>query len=155
MRELKMNLDRLLNVAVEAAKEGGVGHRTRSFRVGAVLFDKKKRILDVRPNSMKTHPFLKRITPFPFLHAEAHCILSHGINNCEGLDLLVCRINKDGSLNMACPCEVCRTLIKMAKIRNVYYTDWNGDIQLLEEGTFIEKRPRRLYQHMQEEAYVF
>lgn len=97
-------------------------------------------------NLIKTHPYLARFTDFPFLHAESHVILRHGLDNCAGLDMLVIRKRKDSlsqsstgddeapvssGLTMSKPCDTCRALIKLAKIRHVYYSDWNGDIKEL------------------------
>lgn len=80
-------------------------------------------------NNAKTHPALLPFTPWPYLHAESNCLIHYGLDNCEDLALLVIRVLKSGELSMAKPCEVCTKLIKYAKIKNVYYSDWNGDIQ--------------------------
>lgn len=80
-------------------------------------------------NNAKTHPALLPFTPWPYLHAESNCLIHHGLANSEGLDLLVIRVLKSGDLSMAKPCNVCTKLIKYAKIKNVYYSDWLGEIQ--------------------------
>jgi len=114
--------------AVALASEG-TGKRN-SFRVGAVLF-KGKTIYAAKHNSYKTHPILARYTRFPHLHAESHCILSHGIDRCHALDLLCVRVNIHNAFSMAKPCKTCTRLMADVGIRRVYYTDWDGEVQML------------------------
>lgn len=88
-------------------------------------------------NMLKTHPWLTKYTKHPFLHAESHAILKHGINNCEGLDLVVLRFSKDHEikdkqifkLTMSYPCSACWSMIKDVGIRRVFYSDWDGVIR--------------------------
>jgi deoxycytidylate deaminase len=105
----------------------GVSKRN-SYRVGAVIF-KKKKPLTARANSRKTHRFLSSYTDYPCLHAETNAIIAHGIDNCDGCDILVVRINKKNKPTMAKPCFTCEQVIKDAGIRRVYYTDWDGMIK--------------------------
>ena len=109
----------------------GVGP-SRNFKVGAILFDKRHRILNAKHNSYKTHPFLTRWTKYPFLHAESSCILGYGLDNTDGLSLLVVRIRRDLRLSMARPCVTCSQLASLANIKNIYYSDWNGDIKCVQ-----------------------
>lgn len=114
-----------LLAAYEAAKATpGI----KRYRLGACLFNSKGHIVNAKGNSRKTHPFLARYTSFPFYHAESYCILSNGLDRCRNLSLLVLRVNCEGDLTMARPCEVCSLLIKEVGIRQVFYTNWNGDI---------------------------
>lgn len=114
--------------AVALASQG-TGPRN-SFRVGAVLLD-KNRIITAKSNSYKTHPVLAQYSNWPFQHAESACIISHGLDNCDGLDLLVTRVNKKGSLTMAKPCDACLNLISDVSLRNIYYTNWEGKLEQL------------------------
>ena len=114
--------------AVAATRSTGVG-RTNNNRLGAVVFGKRK--TTVGWNSYKTHPKLRHYE-YPCLHAEAHAMIKHGLDNCLGCDILVTRILRDGSLTMAKPCNECQQLMRSHGIRQVYYTDWNGDIQVLD-----------------------
>lgn len=112
-----------------ALTSSGTGQRN-SFRVGAVLLDRNK-IITAKANSYKTHPILSKYSKWPFQHAESACIISHGLDNCHGLDLLVTRINKKGNFTMAKPCPSCMALIRDVSLRNVYYTNWKGDLEQL------------------------
>lgn len=108
----------------------GVG-KNRNYKVGAILF-KKGHIYAAKSNSYKTHPYLLHYSEYPYLHAESACILSHGLDNCWGLDLLVTRMLRSGSFSMAHPCASCQSLIKDVGIKNIYYSDWKGRINALE-----------------------
>ena len=105
----------------------GVGGGRKSYRLGAVLVNKKNYIISVGNNSYKTHPLLKYRTKWPFLHAEQHAIIKRGLDNCEGLDLYVVRILKNLNYAISYPCTVCKVLIKEVGIRNVYYIDKKGE----------------------------
>lgn len=117
--------ERIIQAATQAAIEtDGI----KRYKLGAVLFDKKGRIINAKGNSRKTHPLALRFSSYPYLHAEAHCIIHAGLDNCYGCNLFVTRISRNGSLSMSLPCESCRSLLKYASIKHVYYTDWNGKI---------------------------
>lgn len=104
----------------------GTGVR-QCFRVGAILFHRKY-ILQAKHNSYKTHPALTKFFKYPYMHAEAACILAHGLENCEGLDMLVMRVGKKNDVTMAKPCDSCSELIKHVGIRKVHYSDWGGHV---------------------------
>lgn len=118
--------NKVLKTAVLTASQApGVGRG--KFRVGAVLF-KRNKVFKSRFNENKTHPVLSKFTKYPHLHAEAACLISLGLDNCVGLDILVVRIKKDGTLSMSKPCEVCSALLDMVGVNNVYHSNWNGEI---------------------------
>jgi cytidine deaminase len=123
-------MKKLIELATQAAKSSkGVGSN-RNYRVGAVLFDKRERIISCKCNSYKTHPNLVRFTSYPHLHAESSCIFHQGLDNCDDLNLLVVRVShKNNRLTMAKPCKVCENVIKEVGISNVYYSDWSSNIQ--------------------------
>lgn len=103
----------------------GVGGRNRSYRVGAAIFN-RRRVLSVRHNSYKTHPQLLKYTDYPFLHAEQAALIALGLDNCDGCEIVVVRVRKDGSFAMAKPCSVCQELVTEAGIRAVHFTTDNG-----------------------------
>ena len=109
-----------------AAQSEGVGKR-KAFRVGAVLY-KSKTVYSARCNQLKTHPLLAPYTKWPFLHAESSCIIHHGIDHCSGLDLLGVRLTPSGKLTMAKPCPTCESFMQDAGIRNVYYSNQEGEV---------------------------
>lgn len=99
-----------------------------SFRLGAVI-KYKKQILKSKSNTFKTHTKYLRFNKFPSLHAEAHAIISLGLDNCENTDLYVIRIQKNNHIGIAMPCSCCQELIKYVGIKKVYYTSYEGVIR--------------------------
>ena len=118
----------LIRKAISVAETSpGCGPRD-CFRVGAIIFD-KKRIYISKTNIIKTHTILSTFTLYPVLHAESHAITCLGLDRCNNKDMLVVRITKPGRLTMAKPCDTCQKVISLSGIRRVWYSDWNGDIQ--------------------------
>lgn len=121
---------KLVEAAKAVALSGPGTGRRNSFRVGAVLFDNRGRVLAAKHNSYKTHPFLSSFTKWPFQHAESACLLAHGLDYCSEASLLVVRYHLDSrTLSCAKPCEVCAKLINMAGIQKVYFSNWKGEIE--------------------------
>lgn len=120
----------MMEVAKAVALSGdGVGGRGKdSFRLGAVLFDKRGRVVASGTNSYKTHPKLAPFTEYPFIHAEQACLLKYGLDNCEGLCMMVVRVLKDGSFANAKPCSVCSSLLRACGVRDVYYSTKEGKV---------------------------
>lgn len=117
-------LPRIIRAATEAASQTpGI----KRYKLGACLF-KRDRIINAKGNSRKTHPVLLRYSDHPYLHAESNCIISHGLDNCDDLSILVVRSNSFKEFTMAKPCDACMKLIKEVGIKHVYYTDWQGNI---------------------------
>jgi tRNA(Arg) A34 adenosine deaminase TadA len=126
-----MPSQRLVDICRGVALTGeGIGRR-RSIKHGAILFDKRERVVCAKFNSYKTHPYLARHSLFPHLHAESACILHHGLDNCSRLNILVIRIRRDNSISSSLPCDVCNGLIKEAQIKKCYYSTESGDINVL------------------------
>lgn len=118
-----------INVALTSP---GCGPRD-CFRVGAIIFDKKK-IYTAKTNIIKTHTILSFLSLYPVLHAESHAIVCLGLDNTIGKDMLVVRVTKGKKLTMAKPCEVCQQVIAQAGIRRTWYSDWEGKINLWKSG---------------------
>jgi len=124
-------LSRMRDAAYAVALSGqGVGPRY-AFRHGAVLFDRSGKILSAKSNSLKTHPKLAKFTDYPYLHAESACIIGHGMDNCDGLSLLVLRVLKNNQVSLSKPCIICQRVIEDAGLKSVYYTDVNGMVKRL------------------------
>jgi tRNA(Arg) A34 adenosine deaminase TadA len=97
-----------------------------SFRLGAILFDKKGRTLSKGHNKYKTHPMAKKFGGYGCIHAEQDAIVCN--RNVENSYLFVCRIKKDGTFGLAFPCDVCYSMLKYKKIKGFYFTHDNGQI---------------------------
>ena len=93
---------------------------TAPFKLGAVICDKKGRVVAWGyNNSKKTHPAFGS-GKYKFLHAESaaiYCSVRLGVD-VKGMTLMVFR---EGS-NLAKPCAGCQLLLKKYGIAKVYYS---------------------------------
>ena len=121
----------ILTAAIAIAKKTDTDlFKSSNSRMGAVLF-KASRILCLDHNKNKTHPMLQGLYKYPVLHAESSVLIRYGLDNCKNLNLLIVRINSKDQLTMAKPCSSCQSFIKLAKLKRVYYSDWQGEIKEL------------------------
>ena len=111
-------------VAIAAAKLSD-----HQFKLGAAI-TKGKRVISIGANqSKKTHPiFIQRNKYNTYcikIHAEVACILK-ARQDIRGCKIFVARVNNHG-LSMAMPCILCRGFIKESGIREIIYTDLQGN----------------------------
>ncbi len=104
----------------------------KRFKLGAVLYDKKERIINAKGNLRKTHPKLIQWTQHPYLHAESHCLVAHGFDNCADLKLCVVRCDPYGNLRLARPCDSCQELIKYVALKECWYSTNQGTFEKLQ-----------------------
>ena len=122
--KLKKHLRRPFHAAYVAAIAGdGVG--SGKFRHGAVIYHKNV-LLSVGINSYKTHPKLIQQTEYPYLHAEQHALFRLGTDNTKGRTMYVIRIGRNCHILESRPCEVCQFFLNEAKLKNVYYSTYEG-----------------------------
>ena len=90
-------------------------------RVGAVILDKKGRVISSGFNKRKTHPLQVHYGSIkkPYLHAEMSALVNA---RKKGHTIVVARITKNGDLGLAKPCPVCAAAIADAGIKRVIYT---------------------------------
>lgn len=120
---MAINFPKLIEMARKASKQSN--HRV--FSIGAVIFNKRGKILAVGCNDvLKTHPMIRRYHQHRTMHAEADAVLSsrHKVD-LEGANILVYRENKAGELRLSRPCDTCQKILKIHGINKVYYTDEN------------------------------
>ena len=111
--------------------------RKRHFIVAKIL-DKRGRLLSMATNSyIKTDPLFsetaKRVNrPHKeYVHAEASSIFKLKWNDRKRAHTMyVYRFHEDGTPANACPCEVCRELIKLTNIKEVYYTNEDSALDM-------------------------
>lgn len=125
--------DHINKAAVDQAKlSNGVG-RNKNYRLGAVVFVNHPN--DPVPyglghNSYNSHP-LTAFYEYPHMHAETHAMIEAGTDFINGYSLFVTRIRKDGRQTMAKPCKHCIALMKHVGLKNVYYTNWEGEVECI------------------------
>ncbi len=106
----------------------------------AIVF--KGRIVDVGFNSKKTHTVQKGFNELkPFLHAETEAIMrSFRKMDLNGCYLVVVRNKKDGRggqevFGCSKPCTSCVGIMALYGVKKAYYTDENGEINILKVNT--------------------
>lgn len=107
------------------ASSGVGGKHNNRFRIGAAIVHKKT-IVMVKHNSYKTHPQLVKYFQWPYCHAEAHAIVSLGLDNCVNKILYVVRVYRNNEIALAKPCNGCMAIAKFVGIKAIYYTTDKG-----------------------------
>ncbi len=120
-----MDPDTLPSIFKFARKVSLLGdHRCQ---IGAALVYKGRTIGVGWNHKFKSHTMVSKLSEFPFLHAETHCILK-----CRNKDILskctmvTFRQLKKGPLGMSRPCEICLQILDLYKIKHICYTVENG-----------------------------
>ncbi len=121
----------VLKKAIENAEKSKV----YPYRLGCVVF-KGKRILSCGYNQIRTFNAIpdKYKKYIEALHAEQHAIMK--VQNKEllnGASILVIRINRNGKLTNAKPCENCMKTILHYHLSNIYFSNENGEIVMLKK----------------------
>ena len=118
---------RFLSLAIEEANKSL--HRQK---VGAVIFNKKVVISSGHNYKLKsvrsvTQKYLKYRYA---IHAEIDAIIKAKAD-LKGASILVVRVNNNGELRMAKPCKYCMMYIDYVNIKNIFYSNRNGEIEKL------------------------
>src|SRR5258706_4508635 len=110
------------------------GKSMGKFKLGAVLA-RGKQVVSVGVNNDRTHPRMSRFNPdrsyTPTLHAEVDACMGVPDDALLGTDLYVVRITKTGRWAIAKPCEICRKFLHDAGIRRVFYSNREGEMEVL------------------------
>lgn len=106
-----------INKALEVAQNSDYC----KHKVGAVILDKRGRIISTGFNKQKTHPLQAKYAPpeKQFLHAEIAALVAA---RKDGHTIVVARRRKDGHVGLAKPCPICAMAIADAGIKEVVYT---------------------------------
>ena len=99
---------------------------------------KKNKIVKIGWNKNRTHPKTKE---FPYfgsktkysrvnvgIHAELDVIMKAGKDDLSDHELIVLRVDGTGKLNNSGPCAGCCGVINQFGLKNVYFSDSNGNI---------------------------
>lgn len=100
------------------------------FKIGAVIF-KGSRIISSGHNGIRSTAQIKnKFKKYEnSLHAEQAALMNINWNTVKGCSILVMKISPSkGIFGMALPCEMCRTILNHVGIKNIYYTNKNGEI---------------------------
>lgn len=101
---------------------------TFKLKIGAVVF-KGKRIYSTGHNDIRSsHLPMKHREWAESLHAEQSALLNIDWKTLKGCSILVLRLSKKGKLGMCKPCPMCEKLLKYVGIKDVYYSNSDGEI---------------------------
>lgn len=125
---------RFILAAIRASKKT---NPNCTFSIGAVVAI-GNRIIASAACTTKTHPknpkSLKKTRRNQLcaetlaLFRASHLIDKKDFGRCT---LFVARLRKNGSTSMAMPCEFCRDIMRQFGVRDVYYTNREGEIEYL------------------------
>lgn len=102
---------------------------TSKFKLGCVIAN-KSRVVCLGHNFMeKTHPKVPSI--WKTLHAELHALIGTSYVDTKGCTAYIYRETKDGKPANSKPCPMCENALRLAGIKNVYYTDYDGYKKLI------------------------
>ena len=111
-RKIALNNNQSYHIAAWAKKRGSYVFGVNSRRCSA-QFERE------HENGYKCY----------YLHAEMDLIKKIGSGNTS--TIYVARFGKDGSTTMAMPCKWCQKALLKNGIRKAYYTNWDGDWEVL------------------------
>lgn len=120
-----------ISLAYYKSDNGIKGHRCKH----QAFIIKKNKIIAIGINSMKTHPanlkFAYRFPDGQGTHAEMKACLKGNKKSYKHHEMVVIRINNNGNVDMSKPCEGCQNVIKSYKIDTVWYSNKNGEFEIL------------------------
>ena len=71
------------------------------------------------------------------LHAEQAALLNLDWTKLKGCSMLVLRVNKFGTFGICKPCPMCAKIINHVGIKNVYYSNEQGEIVLIKAKNLL------------------
>lgn len=131
--------NKIIQKSIEIAYAICPVNRANGLRASHVaILVKKNKIVKIGWNKNRTHPKTKE---FPYLgsknkyskvnvgiHAELDVIMKAGKDDLSDHELIVLRVDGTGKLNNSRPCIGCCGVIDQFGLKNVYFSDSNGNI---------------------------
>lgn len=105
------------------AKRISINSDHPAHKIGAVLVNKNK-VINIGFNQMKTSPHSTHA--YKYIHAEFNVLKNLKLKDTTNCNLYVFREMKNNNIANAKPCESCFKIIKDKKIKNIFYTDYDG-----------------------------
>lgn len=114
----------ILKLAIEEAESS----KYFPYRIGAVIF-KGPRILSSGHNQIRCSSIHRKYKEYESsLHAEQDALIGLDWSRLSGSSICVIRLNLNGSLRMARPCDMCMKALSFVGIKKIYYSNHNGEI---------------------------
>ena len=92
---------------------------------------KKNKIVKIGWNRKRTHP---EISKHPYhdgyvgTHAELDVILKSGLDDLEDYSMIVLRVDRKGKLANSKPCPGCSSVLNQFNVKNIFYSNTEGNI---------------------------
>jgi hypothetical protein len=122
--------EKVVKRAVQIAKNlCPVNREMRSSHIAFLI--KSNTIEKIGTNKRRTHP---EISKHPYheghvgIHAELDCLLKMDKEDLSYYKMLVLRIDRNESLTMSKPCSGCQSLLSQFNLKEIWYSDKNGNI---------------------------
>jgi deoxycytidylate deaminase len=118
----------LYNLAMAEALKSNL-----TWRLGAVIFRGRRKVLAVGHNRDKTHPMSKYFNVYTgkecsWIHAEQSALIScRWYDTVTGSSILVARLLANDKPGMARPCGNCIRILKQYSIKKIFYTTGEQD----------------------------
>lgn len=113
------------NNHVAMATKAALNATLLKFKHGCVIYDKRGNIISVGNNKLRKSKY--GVYEFT-THAEIDAIVKTLVDDLRNYNLLVVRIGKTKMCNSK-PCVNCLKIINKVGIKNIYYSDKNGEIK--------------------------
>ena len=97
------------------------------YKLSAIIFDNKYHVINSGYNRWLLIGHREKIPFRTSIHAEADAIIGTSRQELYGSSILVFRNN----YGLAKPCQHCQKLIDIAGIKNIFYSNGQGNIEKL------------------------
>jgi len=106
---------------------------SKTYPMGAVIFNKKRIISAGYNQSGKTHPMMLQMNnPYIMgLHAEMHACIGVNPDDLKRASICVVRLRKNSKYGLAKPCMKCLVFLTEVGIRKVIYSTNNSTFETL------------------------
>ena len=116
--------DGIIKVAIKECNKS-----TYKKKMSAVIFN-KSRIISYAHNEIRGSSLCMKYRLWDrSLHAEQAALLGLDWTKLSNCDIFVMRLNNSGEFRLAKPCQMCTSLIKYVKLKNIYFTTSEGKIE--------------------------
>lgn len=108
-------------------------------KIISILTKRKKIIAFGVNNEEVTHPAAGKFVHFK-IHAELNCVLKVRWYDIDyrKCDLWNIRIKRNNEISMSRPCRRCYEFLSIMDIKNIYYTDWEGNFKKYSDAYSIK-----------------
>lgn len=122
-------LEKLIEFAVADAPN--INHNFKHF---SFIVERNKILSIGRNDPNKTHPMANKFGHrFNCIHSELSALVNFPRPNThlKNCDIINIRVRSDDTIGISRPCNICAYMLRIFKLRNVYYTNRGGEFEKL------------------------